>query len=1002
MRKLSSFLLILLLPIVSLAQFAINGDASKLSDSVYQLTPATSGSVGSIWDSTRIDITKNFDISFNLRFGCKNDGAEGIAFLLQRNTGALNVLASNDDGMGYQNEISNSLAIEFDTDNDGTNDIRNDHVAIHQNGLQSSVLAAAVAIAPDNSNVEDCGFHRVRITYNATTNILAVFVDCQQRISTKIDIENDIFSGNDLVWMGFTASNGSASTPHTVEYIGQSRDLSFSFDLESICPDTLDLKLNLDRNEFKDVQWTVSQASTVLFNANTYKTKYKAPAIGTYKVEMSLLRVCDSLRLTRQTNIKAVDETDLELSVEIDTTCEDYTLKVRTSCQTCEQIQWDFDQQKGSWGFPNQILTFTRVSDTKAAFWAQAKNGSCFTQDSLQFDLKILKTWAPPISFSIDTLCAGDDLEITVDPNIGDSTGFNFKADFGLQPVGGTNLSQVVINPSGFGQLEIYRSVHYPKYSCVFNDTHFIQIDTLPSASFNLIDSSKNCNVVVYEFENTSQFSQSNKWVSSYSTSTGFDFKEKVVYPTKYELRLATRNGACRDTATWTTFPELYYPPVSSLSSDSTEGCSTFEVDFDWSSDPLDSVHVLFGNGTDTFITSNNTSFTKKYRTGTYSITYITHSGNGECLDTNVLTDYITVRDSVVARLNIADFGGCSPFRLDIEDSSYFGNAVIQNKFVSVTQGEIPRFRQVYFLNDEDTVISEEGTYNVIYYVSNGYCSDTIGAEIVVKGLTKKDTVDLYGVTIDGVGNAAFTWKAEPVAEYYDVKRVDDAGSQRIFQEIFDTTLVDFSINSNRAQYNYTVTAIDDCGGRSAESYISSTILLKGEVSQGQIAELNWNSYERFPRGVRNYVVQEVNGAAINTNGNQYFDDEFFDENNPDTGKCYVVYAYENRGDSFISASNILCLEPVTQVYFPSAFTPNADPENNNEVFMWRGVGVKNANLRIFNRWGQRVFEGENNWDGTFNGGVTICEDGLYHYVATFTGSNGETYFYSGPFYLLR
>jgi gliding motility-associated-like protein len=286
--------------------------------------------------------------------------------------------------------------------------------------------------------------------------------------------------------------------------------------------------------------------------------------------------------------------------------------------------------------------------------------------------------------------------------------------------------------------------------------------------------------------------------------------------------------------------------------------------------------------------------------------------------------------------------------------------------------------------------------------VSNGYCTDTVGAEVVVKGLTKRDTVDLYGVTIDQNGNAEFTWKNEPVAEYYDVTRVDDAGSQRIFREVLDTSLVDFSINSNRTQYNYTVTAIDDCGARSAESYVSSTILLQGDVTADQIAELNWNAYDRFPRGVRNYVVQEVNGSAINTNGNQYFDDEFFDENNPDTGKCYVVYAYENRGDSFVSASNVLCLEPVTQVFFPTAFTPNADAENNNEIFMWKGVGVKEANMRIYNRWGQRVFEGENNWDGTANGGVTVCEDGLYHYVATFTGSNGETYFYSGPFYLLK
>lgn len=1002
MRKLHFLVLLFFLPIISMAQFALNGDAKKITDSVYQLTPARSGAYGSIWDSTRFDITKSFDISFNLRFGCSNQGEDGIAFVLHRDIDGLSTLARNVNAMGYQSTVSPSLAIEFDTDQNGSNDLAADHVAIHQNGGQNLLLEGPEPMYLDSRNVEDCGLHRVRVAYNVSTNLLAVYVDCQQRITTKIDIENDIFNGANMVWMGFTASNGGTATPHLVEYIGDTRPLTFGFDLASICPDTLDLKPDLNRNEFKDLQWEVKYKGNVVHKANNYKSQFKAPELGTYNIQMSVLRVCDSIRISRQTTLDAINETDIQLSAETDTTCDEYKVQVRTRCLTCDDLQWDFDQQKGAFGFPNQILNFTRTSDTKATFWAQSRNGSCFAEDSLQFDLKILGSSPPPISFDVDTLCAGEELTVTIDPNIGDSTGFRFATGFGLQPVGAANLSQIIINPTGFGQLGVYRSVHYPKYSCIFNDTHIIQIDTFPTANFTVLDSIKNCNRVLYQFDNTSQFSQSQRWVSSYDKSRNLDYKELVVYPKKYELQLVTRNGACRDTATWSTFPQLYYPPVANLSSDSTKGCSAFDVDFDWTSDPLDSVHILFGDGKDTFITRRNYSFSKTYTSGTYTITYITHSDDGECLDTTVLEDYIIVRDSVVARLNIADLGGCPPFRLDIEDSSYFGNAAIQNKFVSVTESDIPRFRQVYFLNDEDTVIDQEGTYNVVYYVSNGFCTDTVGAEIVVKGLTKRDTVDLYGVTIDQNGNAEFIWENEPVAEYYDVKRVDNAGSQRIFREVLDTSLVDFSINSNRTQYNYTVTAIDDCGARSAESYVSTTILLQGEVTADQIAELNWNAYDRFPRGVRNYVVQEINGSAINTNGNQYFDDEFFDENNPDTGKCYVVYAYENRGDSFVSASNVLCLEPVTQVFFPTAFTPNTDAENNNEVFMWKGVGVKESNMRIYNRWGQRVFEGKNYWDGTANGSVTVCEDGLYHYVATFTGSNGETYFYSGPFYLLK
>ncbi len=998
MRALYIVLLLNVVPLISYSQFALNGSAKKLADSVYQLTPATAGSAGSIWDSTRLDITKSFDISFNLRFGCKNTGADGIAFVLQRDIDGLGALATNANRMGYQGAITNSIAIEFDTENDGANDINADHVAIHKNGSQTSVLAGPETMYLDSRNVEDCGLHRVRVTYNSTTKVIVVYVDCQQRINEKIDLENDIFSGAKNAYMGFTASNGSTTTPHLVEWIGTTRPLTFGFDVAAICPDTLQLKPDLNRNEFKDLKWEVSYKNNVVYTFNKYQDYYKAPQLVTYDIKMSLLRVCDSVNITRTTTIKAINETDISLSYEIDTACDNYKLKVKTGCTTCNELQWDFEQQKGAWGFPNQILNFTRTTDTKARFWAQARNGSCYASDSLFFDLKILQTSSPPISFNNDTICAGEELIITVDPTIGDSTGFDFTPGFGVNDTGKADLTSVSIKPTGFGTFGVYRSVHYPKYACVLNDTYYIQIDTFPVADFNVLDSSKNCNKVVYNFENKSLYATNYKWITTYNTVFTEDLSILVDFPKLFEVELVTINGACRDTSFWKTTPKLYYPPVSSLSSDSIEGCSPFRVSFDWKSEPLDSYFVDFGNGVDSIGYKRNDILKMDYTSGFYDVMWVTYSGEGYCKDTTFLSEYIIVRDSVVAKLGIADYGGCPPFRLDLSDSSFFGTAAIQNKYVSVSKNTNPRFKQVYFLNDEDTTLEEEGVYNVIYYVSNGYCTDTVGAEIVVKGLTKKDVVELYGVTIDDNLNANYSWKPEPVAAYYNVRRVDDAGSQRIFGQYTDTMLIDHSINANKNKYEYYVTAYDDCGAQSSESPVSTTILLKGEVNEEQIAQLSWNQYEFYPGGVRNYVIQPINGTRVNTNGTQFFDDEFFNPSTPDSGRCYRVYAYENGGDSFVSASNILCLSTQTQVYFPNAFTPNDDADN--DTFSWKGVGVKTSNLRVYNRWGQRVFEGENEWDGKLNN--VFCQQGLYYYVATMVGSNNETYFYSGEVYLIR
>jgi hypothetical protein len=58
------------------------------------------------------------------------------------------------------------------------------------------------------------------------------------------------------------------------------------------------------------------------------------------------------------------------------------------------------------------------------------------------------------------------------------------------------------------------------------------------------------------------------------------------------------------------------------------------------------------------------------------------------------------------------------------------------------------------------------------------------------------------------------------------------------------------------------------------------------------------------------------------------------------------------------------------EIYFPSAFTPNND--GLNDVFrMLNPYKVTDFHLRIYNRWGQVVYESKDplrGWTGTFNG----------------------------------
>jgi gliding motility-associated-like protein len=63
--------------------------------------------------------------------------------------------------------------------------------------------------------------------------------------------------------------------------------------------------------------------------------------------------------------------------------------------------------------------------------------------------------------------------------------------------------------------------------------------------------------------------------------------------------------------------------------------------------------------------------------------------------------------------------------------------------------------------------------------------------------------------------------------------------------------------------------------------------------------------------------------------------------------------------------------------YAPNMFSPNGDGVNDNfEIFV---KGAKKFHLRIFNRWGEKVFEAEDAaqvWDGTRNG--KLLSEGVY------------------------
>jgi gliding motility-associated-like protein len=94
-----------------------------------------------------------------------------------------------------------------------------------------------------------------------------------------------------------------------------------------------------------------------------------------------------------------------------------------------------------------------------------------------------------------------------------------------------------------------------------------------------------------------------------------------------------------------------------------------------------------------------------------------------------------------------------------------------------------------------------------------------------------------------------------------------------------------------------------------------------------------------------------------------------------------------------------ICDGPV--IFIPNAFSPDGD--GYNDVLMVNGNNIDEMTMAIYNRWGQKVFETNNQsvgWDGTFNG-KELPPD-VYGYYMRCTCDKGGSLFLKGNITLLK
>lgn len=143
-------------------------------------------------------------------------------------------------------------------------------------------------------------------------------------------------------------------------------------------------------------------------------------------------------------------------------------------------------------------------------------------------------------------------------------------------------------------------------------------------------------------------------------------------------------------------------------------------------------------------------------------------------------------------------------------------------------------------------------------------------------------------------------------------------------------------------------------------------------------------------------------GLYLAKGGEKYFIIGNFENNvnSPDTIHTGIISSLPKQG--YIYIDDVSVKNTGIVVDLPNYFSPNGDGKNDVIDFSLHSNGII-SNIQVFNRWGRKVYEGNNEnsiWDGTYNG--NDCPEGVYYYIITIHVGKEELFKANSSLMLLR
>jgi gliding motility-associated-like protein len=248
----------------------------------------------------------------------------------------------------------------------------------------------------------------------------------------------------------------------------------------------------------------------------------------------------------------------------------------------------------------------------------------------------------------------------------------------------------------------------------------------------------------------------------------------------------------------------------------------------------------------------------------------------------------------------------------------------------------------------------------------------------------------------------------------YELERsIQDSFSYTVIQTLegyLENQFIDItSLHIHENQYYYRLKSIDACGDSSRYGNITRPILLKGFMNKDYLPFLSWTPYLDWSTGVDYYDIYQLfphgdyEKIGRTTSGEDTFFTHYDVQMNCMEEYNYKVVAIQKTTSSDIqtSISNSVKVKVESTLFTTNAFIPNGD--GLNDVFESKGVYLKSFKLKIYNQWGEKLYESDDcmpQWDGTYNG-VPVTP-GVYAVMISAEGVDDKWYQVKTDLTLLR